>query len=235
MNTSTSIIQLDNVSRTFREGSRSHAVLSDVSMTVAPGEFVVLLGKSGSGKTTLLHLIAGIESADSGTVIVAGENLTAANDRERTLFRRRRLGIIFQSLNLIPTLTVRENVELRLELNRIRDADRIARGEALLRHVELADRADSSPDVLSGGEQQRVAIAAALVHDPDLILADEPTGNLDTARGGEIVDLLDQLVRRDGKTLVMATHSLEMVGIADRVLTIEEGRIVEVAAGGTQA
>ena len=235
MNTSTSIIQLENVSRTFREGSRSHAVLSDVSMTVAPGEFVVLLGKSGSGKTTLLHLIAGIESADSGTVIVAGENLTAANDRERTLFRRRRLGIIFQSLNLIPTLTVRENVELRLELNRIRDADRIARGEALLRHVELADRADSSPDVLSGGEQQRVAIAAALVHDPDLILADEPTGNLDTARGGEIVDLLDQLVRRDGKTLVMATHSLEMVGIADRVLTIEEGRIVEVAAGGTQA
>ncbi len=197
-------------------------------MTVDPGEFIVLLGRSGSGKTTLLHLIAGIETADEGRVVVAGRSLGTIGDRERTLFRRQHIGMIFQSLNLIPTLTVRENVELRLELNRSRDADGIARGRALLDHVGLGDRGDSYPDVLSGGERQRVAIAAALVHDPDLILADEPTGNLDATRGTEIVTLLDQLVRRDGKTLVMATHSLEMIGIADRVLTIEEGQIVEV-------
>ena len=221
------IIEITDAARTFREGGRRRPVLDGASVRIERGEFVVLLGKSGSGKTTLLHLIAGIETPDAGTVEVAGRALHAIGDRERTLFRRRHLGIIFQSLNLIPTLTVRENVELRLELNGLRTPEAIDRASDLLERVGLGDRGGSSPDVLSGGEQQRVAIAAALVHRPEIILADEPTGNLDSARGAEIVSLLDTLVRRDGSTLVMATHSLEMIGVADRVLTIEEGRIVE--------
>jgi putative ABC transport system ATP-binding protein len=221
------LIELEDASVTFREGGVERPVLREASLRVEPGEFVVLLGRSGSGKTTLLHLIAGIEVPTSGRITVDGRALHESDDRERTLFRRRHLGIVFQSLNLIPTLTVRENVELRLELNGLRDEAGIERAASLLAQVGLGDRGESFPDVLSGGEQQRVAIAAALVHRPPLILADEPTGNLDAARGAEIVRLLDSLVREDGRTLVMATHSPEMVGIADRVLTIEEGGIIE--------
>lgn len=227
------LVELRNVSRTFREAGIDRPVLRDASVAIRRGEFIVLLGRSGSGKTTLLHLIGGIDRPDAGDVLVAGRSLGALGDRERTLFRRAHVGIIFQGYNLIPTLSVRENVELRLELNGLRDAAGQARATALLEQVGLADRADSAPDVLSGGEQQRVAIAAALVHDPDLILADEPTGNLDAARGAEIVALLDELVKSRGKTLVMATHSRDMIGVADHVLRIEEGRIVESRRGRT--
>jgi putative ABC transport system ATP-binding protein len=227
------LVELRKVSRTFHEAGRSHVVLREASVEIRRGAFIVLLGRSGSGKTTLLHLIGGIERPDGGVVRVAGRELSSAPERERTLFRRAHVGIIFQSLNLIPTLTVRENVELRLELNGRLDAIGRARAEELLAQVGLADRQESAPDVLSGGEQQRVAIAAALVHDPDLILADEPTGNLDAARGAEIVELLDTLVRRRGKTLVMATHSPEMVGVADHILRIEAGRIVETRPGSS--
>ena len=226
MNPST-IIELEAVTRTFREAEKRRTVLEETSLTVARGEFIVLLGRSGSGKTTLLHLIAGIERADSGRVSVAGLELTHASDRERTHFRRSKLGIIFQALNLIPTLSVRENVELRLELNGALDAAGRARATALLDKVGLGDRGESSTDILSGGEQQRVAIAAALAHDPEIVLADEPTGNLDAARGHEIVALLDSLVRSEQKTLIMATHSAEMIGYADRVIAIEDGRIIE--------
>ena len=223
------IIDLENVTRTFREANRPRTVLEETSLQVREGEFIVLLGRSGSGKTTLLHLIAGIERADSGRVQVAGLDLTRATDRERTLFRRSKLGIIFQSLNLIPTLTVRENVELRLELNGALDGHGRQRASDLLEKVGLGDRGESSPDVLSGGEQQRVAIAAALAHHPEIVLADEPTGNLDAARGHEVVTLLDHLVRSENLTLIMATHSPEMIGYADRVIAIEEGRIIEQA------
>ena len=220
------LIRLEGVSRTFREGLQEHRVFIDASMTVERGEFVVLVGKAGSGKTTLLQLIGGIEIPDCGTVTVAGKSLGEISDRERTLFRRRHVGIIFQGFNLIPTLNVRENVELRLELNQRRNAANCAHALALLERVGLADRGESRPDVLSGGEQQRVAIAAALVHDPDLILADEPTGQLDATRGSEIVELIESMVRESGKTLIMATHSREMVGLADRLVRIEDGQLL---------
>ncbi|MCB1056741.1 MAG: ABC transporter ATP-binding protein, partial [Acidobacteria bacterium] len=179
------------------------------------------------GKSTLLNLLGGIDLPSAGEVIVRGTSLGELDEEGRTLFRRDHVGFVFQFFNLIPTLTVEENLLLPLELKgtcgpRQRDA-----ALALLAEVGLADRAASFPDRLSGGEQQRVAVARALAHDPLLVLADEPTGNLDHETGLAVLDLLDRLTRRAGKTLVMVTHSREVVGLADRVLTIANGRLVE--------
>ncbi len=205
------------------------AVLHDVNIEFERGEFVVLLGKSGSGKSTLLNLLGGIDTPSSGAISIAGIGLTALPEHNRTLFRRKNIGFIFQFYNLLPTLTVGENVLLPLELNGA--ADRAGQRHAieLLDRVGLADRRDSYPDRLSGGEQQRVAIARALVHDPLLILADEPTGNLDADTGRTVLELLDTLTRQAGKNLVMATHSGEAIGYADRVFRIEDGLLQEQA------
>jgi len=221
------VVELRGVSRVFEEGRARRPVLSGVDAEIGRGEIAVILGRSGSGKSTLLNLVSGIDLPTAGEVIVDGERLGTLSERDRTLFRRRRIGFVFQFFNLIPTLTVEENLLLPLELNGPIDAPGRERARALLEAVELADRARSFPDRLSGGEQQRVAVARALVHEPALMLADEPTGNLDLETGRRVLDLLDRLTRREGRTMLMVTHSPEVVGLADRVFAIEDGKLVE--------
>ncbi|ACL26078.1 ABC transporter related [Chloroflexus aggregans DSM 9485] len=224
------VIRCDRVTKTYTEGDVQRTVLHDITITVTAGEFVVLLGKSGSGKSTLLNLVSGIDTPTSGTIWVAGQRLDQLSERERTLFRRRSIGFVFQFYNLAPTLTALENVLLPLELNGQRGVAARSAALAMLDAVGLANRAHTYPDRLSGGEQQRVAIARALVHNPDLVLADEPTGNLDSDTGAQVLDLLDRLTRQVGKTLVMVTHSREMIGVADRVLQLRNGRMFEEAS-----
>ena len=225
--TSAPLIRLDRVSKSFSEAGRERTVLHEASATFARGEFVVLLGKSGSGKSTLLNLISGIDTPSSGEIVIDDVAIGGLSERDRTLFRRKQIGFIFQFYNLVPTLTVLENLLLPLELNgRTRPADR-QHAQDLLAQVGLADRHATYPDKLSGGEQQRIAVARALVHDPALVLADEPTGNLDADTGAQVLDLLDALTRRAGKNLIMVTHSRDVVGMADRVFSIKEGHLVE--------
>ncbi len=227
LGSSAPIIRLSRVCKSFEEGGRERVVLHEVSAEFAPGEFIVLVGKSGSGKSTLLNLVSGIDTPSSGEVWVAGQDLTHLSEHARTLFRRKHIGFIFQFFNLVPTLTVFENLLLPLELNGRADAAGRAHALALLAQVGLADRRDAYPDKLSGGEQQRIAVARALVHDPLLVLADEPTGNLDEETGRQVLDLLDSLTRQAGKNLLMVTHSPEVVGLADRVFRVTEGHLVE--------
>ena len=220
-------IRLEQLAKSYLEGPHERCVLCDMNATFAEGEFAAILGRSGSGKSTLLNVISGIDRVDSGSVWFGGQNLTALDDRQRTLFRRRKIGFIFQFFNLIPTLTVWENVVLPLELNGLTTPDDTRRAEVLLEAVELLDRRSTFPDRLSGGEQQRVAIVRALVYDPLLILADEPTGNLDEETGRRVMQLLDRLTRQSGKTILLVTHSNEAAAYADRVLHLREGRLVE--------
>jgi putative ABC transport system ATP-binding protein len=226
-------VELERVTKTYREGDSDRPVLRDVSVSIEPGEIAVLVGRSGSGKSTLLNLIAGIDRPTSGRVVVDGTDLTGLTEDARTRFRRRRMGFVFQFFNLIPLLTVEENLLLPLELNGRADAAGLARARALLERVGLGGRGSSLPDRLSGGEQQRVAIARALVHEPALILADEPTGTLDAETATAMLDLLDALVRESGTTVVMVTHSREVVGVADRVFAIQRGQLLERTASVT--
>ncbi len=219
-------IRLENLSKSFQEGAHTRVVLRNVDATFARGEFVAVLGRSGSGKSTLLNLISGIDHADSGAIWLDGQNLTALDERQRTLFRRHYIGFVFQFLNLIPTLTVWENVVLPLELKGVTAAKASRRAESLLDAVGLLDRRQTFPDRLSGGEQQRVAIARALVHDPLLVLADEPTGNLDEETGQQVLVLLDRLTRQAGKNLILVTHSPDAAAYADRVLYLRDGQLV---------
>jgi putative ABC transport system ATP-binding protein len=220
-------VELRQVSKSYREGEAERVVLRGVSLTIARGEIVVLLGRSGSGKSTLLNVIAGIDRPTAGTVVVDGTDLTALDEQARTLFRRRHIGFVFQFFNLIPLLTVEENLLLPLDLNNRADAKGVARVRELLERVGLGGRGESYPERLSGGEQQRVAIARALIHDPALILADEPTGNLDAETAAGVLDLLDTLAREAGRTVVMVTHSREVVGVADRIFAIQRAALVE--------
>jgi len=229
-------VELLHVSKTYREGDSERAVLSDVSVAIEAGEIAVLVGRSGSGKSTLLNLIAGIDRPTEGRVMVDGTDLTALDEDARTRFRRRRIGFVFQFFNLVPLLTVEENLLLPLELNGMADTAGVARARRLLERVGLGGRGASLPDRLSGGEQQRVAIARALVHEPALILADEPTGTLDVETAAAVLALLDGLAREGGKTVVMVTHSREVVGVADRIFAVQRGRLVEEpAAPGASA
>lgn len=223
----TSIITLEDIHKSFQEGGKNRTVLNQVNASFGQGEFTAILGKSGSGKSTLLNLISGIDHPDQGTIFINGEDITALNERDRTLFRRHHIGFVFQFFNLLPTLTVLENMILPLEINGT--SVRAARLNALplLEAVGLADRADTFPDRLSGGEQQRVAIARALVNDPKLVLADEPTGNLDRATGEQILSLLDELTRKVGKNLVMVTHSISNAALADHTYRLEGGQLVK--------
>ena len=225
--TAAPLIELRQVSKGYDEGEGRRLVLDRVDARVEEGEMVALLGRSGSGKSTLLNLISGIDPPDSGRVMVGGHDLGALSERRRTLFRRDAIGFIFQFFNLIPTLTVEENLLLPLELQgEVAEADR-RRARDLLAEVGLGDRGDTFPDRLSGGEQQRVAVARALAHDPLLVLADEPTGNLDADIEEQVLELLDRLTRQAGKTLVMVTHSRGVATLADRVLRIEDHKLVE--------
>ncbi len=229
-NHANTIIDIRHLSKTFEEGGKPHAVLNDISLQIHSGEFFVMLGKSGSGKSTLLNLIAGIDSADKSAtqaqISIDGTDIIRLSERELTLFRRDHIGIVFQFFNLIPTLTVLENITLPLELRGENRREVEKRAHELLARVGLADRADAFPDKLSGGEQQRIAIARALVHEPAVVLADEPTGNLDEDTGEGVLNLLLELTRDAGKTLVMATHSPEIVPFADRVCRISEGKLI---------
>jgi putative ABC transport system ATP-binding protein len=218
-------IRARGLSRRFREGEREHIVLDGVDLDIRRGETVALRGRSGSGKSTLLNLIGGIDAPDAGSVIVAGVDLTTLTERDRTLFRRANIGFVYQAFNLVPTLNVADNVRLVLELNNVPPADATARIDELLDAVGLADRADSFPDVLSGGEQQRVAIARALAHEPAVLLADEPTGNLDDNTAEGVLALLDKLVRQTGRTMLIATHSVHVASLCDRVLELQNGRL----------
>src|SRR5262249_30122989 len=220
-------LELNRISKSYREGEVERVVLRDVSLTIARGEIVVLLGRSGSGKSTLLNVIAGIDRPTAGSVIVNGTDLTALDEQARTRFRRRHIGFVFQFFNLIPLLTVEENLVLPLDLNNRPHAKGAARARELLDRVGLGGRGDSYPERLSGGEQQRLAIARALIHDPALILADEPTGNLDAETAADVLDLLDTLAREAGRTVVMVTPSRAVVGAADRSFAIQRGALVE--------
>ena len=220
------MIVLKQVSKTYRQGGVARSVLHSVSLEVNAGEFVAIQGPSGSGKSTLLNLIAGIDSADSGHIEIEGQLMGALNEHQRTLFRRRHIGFVFQFFSLIPTLTVAENIGFSLELNRL-EVELEARVAELLDQIGLADRAHSYPDQLSGGEQQRVAVARAIAHRPTLVLADEPTGNLDVDNEAIVMDLLAGLQKQGDATLLVATHSDEVAVRADRVLPL-------VSLGGRQ-
>ena len=218
-------VQVIGVSRSFREGGSRQDVLKGVSLDVGAGESIALRGRSGSGKSTLLNLVSGIDYPDSGEIIISGRRLTAMSERDRTLFRRQNIGFVYQAFNLVPTLDVGDNIRLVLELNGV---DRQQRGETvsrLLEAVGLLDREESFPDVLSGGEQQRVAIARALAHEPALLLADEPTGNLDEGTAASVLELMFGLVRRTGTTLIMATHSNAIATGCDRVVELHDGTL----------
>ena len=223
------MIDVQRLTKTYPEGEHERPVLEDLSMQIERGAFVVLMGRSGSGKSTLLNLISGIDRPASGTIRVGGTALTDRSDHERTLFRRQHIGFVFQSFNLISTLTVQENVLLPLELRGDVAPEEKERALHVLEQVGLMDRADSFPDRLSGGEQQRVAVARALAHDPLLILTDEPTGNLDYDTGRQVLDLLTDLVGASGKTMLAATHDRTMARRADRVLLLQNGQLEECA------
>ena len=220
------MLRIRGLTRSFHEGQRVRRVLEHVDADIGIGEMVAVIGRSGSGKSTLLNLISGIDHADGGTVEFAGQTVSTLGEPERTLFRRRHVGFVYQLFNLLPTLNVEENVRLVLELNGITGAAARARSRAVLCDVGLGARLASAIDVLSGGEQQRVAIARALVHEPSLVLADEPTGNLDAATASEIVPLLRSLARRRGAALLIATHDAALARGADRVLELADGRLL---------
>ena len=226
------LIQLSGIRKVYPEGESERVIFEDLQASILAGELTVLLGRSGTGKSTLLNLISGIDLPDAGKVSIAGLSLTDLNERDRTLYRRRNIGFVFQFFNLVATLTVEENLLLPLELNGTRGsgAQRIVRD--YLSQVGLEDRRHSFPDRLSGGEQQRVAIVRALVHEPLLVLADEPTGNLDIHTGREILELLARLTREAGKTLLMVTHSVEAETFADRILVLQDGRLQQRRAEG---
>ena len=219
-------LRFHDLTKSYYEGDVRHVVLQNAHAEFQAGEITAILGKSGSGKSTLLNLISGIDAPDSGQVWVDGQDLTALSERERTLFRRAQIGFVFQFFNLIPTLTVGENVSLPLELNRIPRPQAYKKAQDMLEAVSLLDRWKTFPEKLSGGEQQRVALARALVHDPFLILADEPTGNLDEETGAQVISLLTRLTREQNRTLLIVTHSLEAASNSDRVLRLSHGQLV---------
>ena len=222
-----SFLRFENLTKSYYEGPVRRVVLQNAHAEFQSGEITAILGKSGSGKSTLLNLISGIDAPDSGQVWVDGQDLTSLSERDRTLFRRARIGFVFQFFNLIPTLTVGENVSLPLELNRFPLGEVRKKTQELLEAVGLLDRWNTFPEKLSGGEQQRVALARALIHDPLLILADEPTGNLDEETGTQMMSLVRRLAREQNRTLLIVTHSQEVTSHADRILRLSHGQLIE--------
>ena len=221
------LVKVQQAQRIYHRGTESVAALRGVDLEVARGELVVLAGPSGSGKSTLLNLIGGLDRADSGSVSFDGRDLGRASEAERIALRRKAIGFVFQSFNLVPVLSAFENVEYGLWLARMPRADRRRRAEAALASVGLADRMTHRPDHLSGGERQRVALARALVHEPSVILADEPTASVDSRTGAAIIDLLVDLNRRLGTTFIVATHDASIIGRAPRVVQLVDGRVID--------
>lgn len=220
------MISLQKVSRYYESGERSVHALEDVSLEIAEHEFVAVVGPSGCGKSTLMHLIAGLDHPTAGKIVVDGLDLTSADDLALTNFRRRQLGLVFQFFNLLPTMNALENVSLPLLLQAVRLEEAIHRAEEMLALVGLTNRATHFVHQLSGGEQQRTAIARALVHRPSLLIADEPTGNLDTASAGRVLELLQQIARERRTTLIVVTHSAEVAAISSRGLELRDGKLI---------
>jgi len=223
----TPIIHLKNLTKSYTEGKEKRTILDNVSMTFYQGDFILLLGHSGSGKSTLLNLISGIDDPDAGEIEVNGQTINRLSERQRTLFRREHIGFIFQFFNLIPTLTVLENITLALQLNGKLTTTKQQEVSQLIDRVGLTARQHTFPDKLSGGEQQRVAILRAIAHNPTVLLADEPTGNLDEATGQTILSLLLELTRQANKTLIMATHNPDIIPLADKIYHVKQGQLVE--------
>jgi putative ABC transport system ATP-binding protein len=224
---STSIAVVSSVTKTYGTGDNALVALKDVSLEIQPGTSVALLGRSGSGKSTLLNLLGAVDRPTRGTIHIGGTDLSKVSDAELALFRRRRLGFVFQSFHLVPSLTVCDNVAVPWTLDRALTGERKKEIHQLLDRLGVADKARRYPDELSGGQQQRVALARAIVHRPALVLADEPTGNLDAHTGRIILDLLDELRREFGITVVMATHSEEAAERCEARVVLSDGRIAE--------
>ena len=219
------IVVVRDLSKIYRQGDINVTALNSVSLDIAPGEFVVLMGPSGSGKSTLLHIIAGIDRPTSGSAKVQGIDIARLNESQLADWRNQNVGFVFQSFNLIPVLTAAENVELPLLLTNLSRKERRQQTQTALELVGLADRGHHRPDQMSGGQQQRVAIARALVTDPALIVADEPTGNLDAKSAGDVLEILQSLTRTAGKTVVMVTHDPKSASYGSRSLHLEKGEI----------
>ncbi len=222
------LVYLKKLTKSYTEGKQTRIILANINARFNAGEFIILLGHSGSGKSTLLNLISGIDSPDSGQVVINNVAITGLSERRQTLFRREHIGFIFQFFNLIPTLTVFENISLPLQLNRGLTPAKTEEIQAMIAEVGLSHRQNAFPDRLSGGEQQRVAILRAVAHNPTLLLADEPTGNLDDETGQTILSLLLKLTRQANKTLIMATHNSEIIPLADKVYRIKNGEMIDV-------
>jgi len=222
------MIELINLKKVYIEADNILTVMNNLNYTFHKHKIYVMFGRSGSGKSTLLNLISGIDLPTSGKIVINGTNITELNESNRTLFRRKNVGFIFQFFNLIPTLTVYENLLLPLELIGKIGKTEDEKVKNLLEEVGLISKINNYPDTLSGGEQQRIAIARALIHEPEIILADEPTGNLDYETGLHIIDLLDRLIKKTNKTMIMATHSKEVMGLADYVISLKEGKIYDI-------
>ncbi len=223
-----SIAIVDRVQKTYGAGDNQFAALRDISMSVEPGRSVALIGPSGSGKSTLLNLLGAVDRPTIGTISIDGTDLSSMTDGQLALFRRRRLGYVFQSFHLVPSLSVFDNVAVPWTLDRALTPDRKQQIHQLLDRLGVDDKSNRYPDELSGGQQQRVALARAVVHRPALLLADEPTGNLDANTGRVILDLLDQLRKEFGVTIIMATHSTEAAERCERKITLIDGRIAGV-------
>ncbi len=217
------VVELDEVSRTFRRGDEEVKALADLSLRLEAGEMVALVGSSGCGKSTALNLVGAVDRPDAGRVVVCGLDIGTASEGALVALRRRSIGMVFQAFHLVPHLTVEENVALPLALDRRRDAERV---NELLRRVGLEHRRRHYPSELSGGEQQRTAVARALVHRPHVVIADEPTGNLDSRTGAAVMELLAELRREEGAALLLATHDAAVASLADRVVELTDGRRV---------
>ncbi len=221
------MLQVIDLTKHYQEGNSRRQLYSDVNFTISAGETVSLVGASGSGKSTLLHLIAGLDRPTKGKILFENSELTALSERQRTAWRRRQVGMVFQFFNLIPSLTVAENLQLPLQLNGLKDDGDVA---SLLNAVGLSNRSRAFPEQLSGGEQQRLAIARALVHRPALLLADEPTGSLDEENGDNVLRLLAQLCRTQGAALLLVTHSPTLAAQTDRQLQLCHGTVREIVS-----
>jgi len=227
------MLKLCDVMKTY-DGKSKVTALAGINLTIAPGEMVAIMGPSGSGKSTLLNLLGGLDIPSSGQVVVAGKDLARENEKGRSLFRRSKVSYIFQAYHLMPTLSVSQNVALPLHLAGVSTGEITRKVALVLREVGLEDRANHLPDELSGGERQRVAIARALVTDAPLLLADEPTGNLDTARGEEILNLLRSIHREHGTTIVIVTHDNHAASVCERLIKLRDGKVEgdSIQAGG---
>jgi putative ABC transport system ATP-binding protein len=230
-----STISVRGLTKVYGRGAVEVRALDGVDFDVARGEFVAIMGPSGSGKSTLLHIVGALEPGTTGTVALEGERYDGLDDDELTRLRRERMGFVFQFFNLLPSLSAIENVLLPALIGRRADDAMRARARGLLERVGLGDRAEHTPSELSGGEQQRVSIARALLLSPHLILADEPTGNLDSRAGAEILKLMRELNRDEGVTIVMVTHDPSAAAVADRIVFLRDGRICDEIAGGVTA